>query len=190
MRCKAGGGQSETPLATCSPLDVRVTVHVSHLALIDFRSYAQVEIAIPAGVSAFIGPNGQGKTNLVEAIDYVATQSSHRVASDQPLVRFGADQAIVRTHGPARRPAGADRAGDQPRPGQPGPAQPRRRPAGPRRARASCARCCSHPTTSSWSRATRVPGGASSTTCWSRGSRGSPASAPTTTGCSSSATPC
>jgi DNA replication and repair protein RecF len=72
-------------------------VYVSHLALVDFRSYAQVEVEIPAGVSAFIGPNGQGKTNLVEAIHYVATQSSHRVAADQPLVRFGATQAIVRT---------------------------------------------------------------------------------------------
>jgi len=49
------------------------------------------------GVSAFVGPNGQGKTNLVEAIDYVATQSSHRVSTDQPLVSEGADQAIVRT---------------------------------------------------------------------------------------------
>lgn len=71
-------------------------MHVSELALIDFRSYDNAEISLPAGVSAFIGPNGQGKTNLVEAIDYVSTQSSHRVASDQPLVRFGADRAIVR----------------------------------------------------------------------------------------------
>ena len=43
-------------------------MYVSHLALVDFRSYAQVEVEIPAGASAFIGPNGQGKTNLVEAI--------------------------------------------------------------------------------------------------------------------------
>jgi DNA replication and repair protein RecF len=55
-----------------------------------------VSVDLPPGVSALIGPNGQGKTNLVEAIDYVATQSSHRVASDQPLVRHGAEQAIVR----------------------------------------------------------------------------------------------
>ena len=75
-------------------------MHVSHLALVDFRSYAQVEVEIPAGVSAFIGPNGQGKTNLVEAIDYVATQSSHRVASDQPLVRFGADAGHRADDGP------------------------------------------------------------------------------------------
>lgn len=72
-------------------------MYVSHLGLVDFRSYAQAELELTAGVTAFLGPNGQGKTNLVEAIDYVATQSSHRVASDQPLVRFGADQAIVRT---------------------------------------------------------------------------------------------
>lgn len=72
-------------------------MHVSHLTLVDFRSYEQVDISIPSGVTAFLGPNGQGKTNLVEAIDYVATQSSHRVASDQPLVRLGAARAIVRT---------------------------------------------------------------------------------------------
>jgi DNA replication and repair protein RecF len=71
-------------------------VHVSRLSLTDFRSYEQVSVDLPSGVSALIGPNGQGKTNLVEAIDYVATQSSHRVASDQPLVRHGAEQAIVR----------------------------------------------------------------------------------------------
>jgi DNA replication and repair protein RecF len=71
-------------------------VYVSQLALVDFRSYSQVEVEIPSGASAFIGPNGQGKTNLVEAIDYVATQSSHRVAGDQPLVRFGTAQAVVR----------------------------------------------------------------------------------------------
>ncbi|MGI8576551.1 MAG: DNA replication/repair protein RecF [Nocardioidaceae bacterium] len=72
-------------------------MRVSHLSLIDFRSYPTAEIDLPPGVSAFIGPNGQGKTNLVEAVDYVATQSSHRVATDQPLVRSGADQAIIRT---------------------------------------------------------------------------------------------
>ncbi|MBA2558450.1 MAG: DNA replication/repair protein RecF, partial [Propionibacteriales bacterium] len=61
-----------------------------------FRSYESAEVDLAPGVSAFIGPNGQGKTNLVEAVDYVATQSSHRVATDQPLVRVGAEQAIVR----------------------------------------------------------------------------------------------
>src|SRR5664279_5889323 len=72
-------------------------VHVSHLSLTDFRSYARAEIDLAAGVSAFVGPNGQGKTNLVEAVDFVATQTSHRVSTDLPLVRAGADQAVVRT---------------------------------------------------------------------------------------------
>ncbi|MEJ7628318.1 MAG: DNA replication/repair protein RecF [Nocardioidaceae bacterium] len=72
-------------------------MYVSHLSLTDFRSYQQLEVDLLGGVSAFVGPNGQGKTNLVEAVDYVASQSSHRVSSDQPLVRTGAPQAIVRT---------------------------------------------------------------------------------------------
>ena len=71
-------------------------MHVTHLSLLDFRSYATAEVPLDAGVTAFIGPNGQGKTNLVEAIDYVATLRSHRVAGDQALVRMGAERAIVR----------------------------------------------------------------------------------------------
>jgi DNA replication and repair protein RecF len=71
-------------------------VYVSHLSLHDFRSYATAEVELSPGVTAFIGRNGQGKTNLVEAIDYLSRLSSHRVASDAPLVRAGADQAVVR----------------------------------------------------------------------------------------------
>ncbi len=71
-------------------------MHVAHLSLHDFRSYAEVDVALGPGVTAFIGRNGQGKTNLVEAIDYLARLTSHRVASDAPLVRHGADQAVVR----------------------------------------------------------------------------------------------
>ena len=71
-------------------------MHVTHLQLVDFRNYAQADVALQAGPVLFIGRNGQGKTNLVEAIGYVASLSSHRVAIDQPLVRFGADRAIVR----------------------------------------------------------------------------------------------
>jgi len=71
-------------------------VHVSHLSLADFRSYAAVELPLEAGVTALVGPNGQGKTNLVEAVAYLASLSSHRVASDAPLVRLGAGRAIVR----------------------------------------------------------------------------------------------
>ncbi|MCT1619110.1 DNA replication/repair protein RecF [Janibacter hoylei] len=71
-------------------------MHVRHLSIGDFRSYPSAELALEPGVSTLVGLNGQGKTNLVEAIGYVASLSSHRVATDQPLVRFGADRAIVR----------------------------------------------------------------------------------------------
>lgn len=71
-------------------------MHVSHLTLHDFRSYESAEVALEPGVTSFVGRNGQGKTNLVEAIDYLSRLQSHRVASDAPLVRAGADQAVVR----------------------------------------------------------------------------------------------
>ena len=71
-------------------------MHVTHLSLADFRSYACAELPLDAGVTALVGPNGQGKTNLVEAVGFVASLSSHRVATDAPLVRHGADRGIVR----------------------------------------------------------------------------------------------
>ncbi|RYB94064.1 DNA replication/repair protein RecF [Nocardioides oleivorans] len=71
-------------------------MHVAHLTLHNFRSYSDIDVALEPGATAFIGRNGQGKTNLVEAIDYLSRLSSHRVATDAPLVRAGADQAIVR----------------------------------------------------------------------------------------------
>jgi DNA replication and repair protein RecF len=71
-------------------------VHVTHLGLVDFRSYPQVELDLEPGVTTFVGANGQGKTNLVEAIGYASTGRSHRVASDGPLVRAGAERAVVR----------------------------------------------------------------------------------------------
>mgnify|MGYP001202541401 CR=1 FL=1 len=69
---------------------------VTYLSLTDFRSYPAVELELEPGVTAFVGPNGQGKTNLVEAIGYAATLSSHRVPSDAALVRAGASRAVVR----------------------------------------------------------------------------------------------
>ncbi|QKW07788.1 DNA replication/repair protein RecF [Streptomyces sp. NA04227] len=71
-------------------------MHVTHLSLADFRSYARAEVALDPGVTAFVGPNGQGKTNLVEAVGYLANLSSHRVSSDAPLVRAGAERAVIR----------------------------------------------------------------------------------------------
>ncbi|MFC5176275.1 DNA replication/repair protein RecF [Nocardioides taihuensis] len=71
-------------------------MHVTRLQLVDFRSYAEVDVALDPGASAFVGRNGQGKTNLVEAIDYLSRLSSHRVATDAPLVRAGTERAVVR----------------------------------------------------------------------------------------------
>ncbi len=71
-------------------------MHIRHLSLADFRSYAEAELPLRPGVTVLIGSNGQGKTNLVEAIGYVATLASHRVATDQPLVRFTTARAVVR----------------------------------------------------------------------------------------------
>jgi DNA replication and repair protein RecF len=71
-------------------------LYVAHLTLVDFRSYATAEVPLEPGATAFVGRNGQGKTNLVEAVDYLSRLSSHRVAGDGPLVRAGADRALVR----------------------------------------------------------------------------------------------
>lgn len=80
-------------------------VIVEQLSLVDFRNYAAADVALQAGPNVFVGSNGQGKTNLAEAIAYFATLGSHRVSTDAPMVRRGADAAIVRArlaHG-ARR---------------------------------------------------------------------------------------
>lgn len=69
---------------------------VQTLNLINFRSYTDVVIECEPGVNILIGSNGQGKTNVVEAIYYLATLTSHRVAADQPLVRHGQDSAVIR----------------------------------------------------------------------------------------------
>jgi len=71
-------------------------LYVAHLTLHDFRSWPDLDLELGPGATAFVGRNGQGKTNLVEAIDYLARLGSHRVASDAPLVRAGAERALVR----------------------------------------------------------------------------------------------
>ena len=71
-------------------------MHLRHLVLHDFRSWAAADLAFEPGPVVFVGPNGQGKTNLVEAVGYLATLGSHRVATDAPLVRQGAEQAVIR----------------------------------------------------------------------------------------------
>src|ERR1700712_749529 len=72
-------------------------MYVAQLHLTDFRSYADVQVPLEPGVTTFLGPNGQGKTNLLEALGYVATLGSHRVSADGPLVRAGAERAVIRT---------------------------------------------------------------------------------------------
>ncbi|WP_319463197.1 DNA replication/repair protein RecF [Micromonospora sp. RTP1Z1] len=71
-------------------------MYVRRLELVDFRSYERVGVDLEPGPNVLIGANGVGKTNLVEALGYVATLDSHRVATDAPLVRMGASSAVIR----------------------------------------------------------------------------------------------
>ncbi|WP_395244932.1 DNA replication/repair protein RecF [Agromyces sp. MMS24-K17] len=71
-------------------------MHVARLSLTDYRNYARAELDLTPGATVLVGRNGQGKTNLVESIGYLATLGSHRVSSDQALIRAGADAAIIR----------------------------------------------------------------------------------------------
>ena len=71
-------------------------MYVRRVELTDFRSYERVAVDLDPGVSVLVGQNGMGKTNLVEALGYVATLDSYRVATDAPLVRAGAAAAIIR----------------------------------------------------------------------------------------------
>jgi DNA replication and repair protein RecF len=72
-------------------------VFARHLSLLDYRSWPSAEVPLQPGVNVLIGRNGTGKTNLVEALGYLATLSSHRVATDAPLIRRGAERAVVRS---------------------------------------------------------------------------------------------
>ena len=77
---------------------------VTELSLTDFRNYETAQLELTDGVTVFVGSNGQGKTNLVEAVEYLSTMSSHRVSSTAPLIRAGAESAVLR----ARVQAGRD----------------------------------------------------------------------------------
>lgn len=69
---------------------------VSHLSLSDFRNYAVAEVELRPGANLIVGRNGQGKTNLVEALGYLSTLGSHRVSTDHAMIRAGQDAAIIR----------------------------------------------------------------------------------------------
>lgn len=71
-------------------------MRVAHLSLRDFRNYATAELPLSAGANLLVGRNGQGKTNLAEAIGYFSSLRSHRVSSDAPLVKFGEQASFLR----------------------------------------------------------------------------------------------
>ncbi|OBH00763.1 DNA replication/repair protein RecF [Mycobacterium sp. E2699] len=72
-------------------------MYVRHLGLRDFRSWAHADLELQPGRTVFVGPNGFGKTNLIEALWYSTTLGSHRVGTDAPLIRAGAERAVVST---------------------------------------------------------------------------------------------
>ncbi|WP_019815606.1 DNA replication/repair protein RecF [Saccharomonospora saliphila] len=71
-------------------------MYLRHLQVTDFRSWQHVDLPLEPGPTVLVGPNGRGKTNLLEAVGYVATLGSHRVSNDTPLVRHGCERALVR----------------------------------------------------------------------------------------------
>lgn len=71
-------------------------MRVAHLSLADFRNYERAELPLSAGANLLVGRNGQGKTNLVEGIGYFSGLRSHRVTQDAPLIRSGAESAVMR----------------------------------------------------------------------------------------------
>lgn len=94
MQCKWSTATCSCPFA--SPAERTAVMWLQALSLTDFRSYPQADMQFQPGVTTFVGMNGQGKTNIVEAIAYLATLSSHRVAADVPLIRAGCSSAVVR----------------------------------------------------------------------------------------------
>jgi DNA replication and repair protein RecF len=70
---------------------------VRRLEVVDFRSYRRAELDLPRGVTVLVGPNGRGKTNVLEAVHRLAVGASHRIAGDAALVREGAEDAVVRS---------------------------------------------------------------------------------------------
>jgi DNA replication and repair protein RecF len=71
-------------------------VRLERLEVVDFRNHDRAVVDLPAGVSVLVGANGVGKTNLLEAIGYLATLGSHRVGQDASLIRAGAASAVIR----------------------------------------------------------------------------------------------
>ncbi len=130
-------------------------MYVRHLGLRDFRSWANVELELTPGRTVFVGPNGYGKTNLVEALWYSSTLGSHRVATDAPLVRVGATAGGGVDDRGQRGPRMRGRPGDHGRAGQQSAIEPFAGAQPPRGGRACCGRCCSRPRIWRWCAETR-----------------------------------
>ena len=69
---------------------------LTHLALTDFRSYSSLELPISRGTHIFLGENGEGKTNIIEAVMFLALLSSHRTSTTAPLIKLGKERAYIR----------------------------------------------------------------------------------------------
>src|SRR5690606_17239595 len=74
----------------------RLCVQVRHLTLVNFRNYADADLTFVPGMNVLVGRNGQGKTNVAEAIMYLATLRSHRTAQDSALIKAEHEAAIIR----------------------------------------------------------------------------------------------
>ena len=164
-------------------------MYVPHLALTDSVPIRRPTSSSEPGPTSFVGRNGGGKTNLVEALGYLATLASHRVASDAPLVRLGAERAIVRG-AVVPRTASCCVEMEIARHGQPGPAGPGPGDPGPRHPRRTADGAVRAGGSGPGPRATRPNAGGSSTRCWSLRAPRSPGCGRTTSGSSSSATRC
>ena len=151
-----------------APRRSRADMHLRRLAVADFRSWTAAEVTLEPGVTVLVGPNGVGKTNLVEAVGYLATlglaPGGHRRAADPARRRAGrgARRWWCTTAGSC---ASSWRS---PRARRTGPGSTGRRCRGRGTCSASCARCCSRRRTWRWSAATRPSGGGSWTSCWCR----------------------
>ena len=153
-RSRTAVGADSLPTSTADRPMPLTLVHLSALSLTDFRSYAQVELQLEPGVTAFVGPNGQGKTNLVEAIGYLATLGSHRVAHRRAAGaprRASGRSCAARWCATTVGDPGRARAQSRARPT--GPGSTARRCRGRARCSGCCARCCSRPRIWRWSRA-------------------------------------
>ena len=164
-------------------------MQVRQLWLTDFRNYATAEVALSPGLTALVGDNGEGKSNLLEALGWLTTLSSFRGAPTEALVRIGAPFAVVRAEAEREgrtccsRRRSSRRAATRCR-------STASRCAGPATCWAPCGPRCSPPRTSTSSRAGRPNAGATSTTCWSRSTPATTRCGARSSGSSASATPC